>query len=314
MDNSIIKAAIVAIGEHAGVDTDKYVGRVVPHYDTFLLVYGSGYNTVYRVNLYTMKPTAGSPIKVVPPTNYVRVVRIPFLPQKPVVYMVIDTETTSKYACGSGYIANVTCTEKFSSPVQASYELIDGETHDVLWQYDSLIKPYQQVSPHAEAVHGISYERAMSDGIEPATMIADLMDALSLCDAVVGYNHAFDIKIIMCSAVKCHMGPQFAGALANKRMVDLMSLGLRVLVGARATNGALKNPKLTEAYQKVFCRDMGAAAHNSAHDVRATAELYRELLKKGTSLKDDVMPEKGYVATAADTAAGTPHPTDVQKV
>lgn len=163
-------------------------------------------------------------------------------------------------------------------------------------------------------IHGITMERAMAEG-EPFAYVVNLFiqdchDAGLIC----AHNIHFDTSIIKANILRelgwaYYDANDVESALYKGKRIDTMTKSMK-WVDARAQNGRLKFPNLSELYSRCF-PGMTFPAHDAMEDVKAVARCLPVLVENGlVELKVKEYPEEvaakatAEVAQAATSAAG----------
>jgi DNA polymerase III epsilon subunit-like protein len=154
--------------------------------------------------------------------------------------------------------------------VQIAWVLFDEKGHE-LHRADYIIKPTDYYIPMAlTAVHGISHDFALENGVEGALVLNTLYEVLlENKPLLVGHNVKFDISITRA---------EFCRYEVEDLMVDLESCCTLQLSMSMMKNIHVKFPKLSEIHYHLFQSDF-VGHHRAMADVEATARVYFELQK-----------------------------------
>src|SRR6056300_966842 len=188
------------------------------------------------------------------------------------MFLIFDTETTG---FPKDWNAPITDLDNWPRVVQLAWQIHDVngalvEVQDHIIYPDGFDIPF-----NATKVHGISTERAKSEGKPLADVLADFELALEKCEYLVGHNVNFDLNVTGCEYYRV----QGANPLDAKKPLDSCTettAKLCELPGGRG--GRFKLPKLEELHLHLFGEGF-AEAHNAAFDVEATARVFLELLR-----------------------------------
>lgn len=163
----------------------------------------------------------------------------------------------------------------------------DDETGDELEYFNAIVKPDGWVIPaEVTAIHGITMERAMDEGIPEKTVVKRYLDLLDRTERLSAYNISFDQRIMRIamlrngltkteiddiqSAVWAHCCMQQATPLVKAPpTAKMMATGRKTF----------KNPSLAEAVKAILGEDM-EGAHDSRVDVAYTVRLYLAMNQK----------------------------------
>ncbi len=182
--------------------------------------------------------------------------------------MPYDTETTGLPIWGEP-------SEGENQPhiVQFAAMLVDANTREIKSEIDIIIRPDGWIIPDdVAAIHGITTERALDEGVPESTVVEWLNDNWATTITRVGHNQSFDERI-------CR--------IALKRYADDAACEAWK-AGAKACTGLLakpimqmppkgrygwKMPKLTEAYEHFTGKTL-EDAHTAMADARACLDVY----------------------------------------
>src|ERR1700751_2005618 len=189
------------------------------------------------------------------------------------MFLIFDTETTG---LPRNYNAPLSDSDNWPRVVQIAWQLHDVKGN-LISANSIIVKPDGFTIPfNAAQVHGISTERALSEGIALQDVMNDFVEAVKQTKYLCGHNIEFDLSIVGAEFIRLGMSDFFAG----KPVIDTKSDPVTefcAIPGGRG--GKYKWPKLEELYVKLFNQGF-EAAHNAAFDVQATAKAFFELLKR----------------------------------
>ena len=137
----------------------------------------------------------------------------------------------------------------------------------------------------AAAIHGISEDRAMKEGVAVGAVLRSLAGDGSDCVLVVAHNLAFDKPVLWSAAHRLGMGcpgdswwprHEICTMLAAKDVCRIPS------TSKWATKAdPYKWPKLAEVWGSLFpTTTLPENLHNAAQDVRVLVQCFRELLRR----------------------------------
>lgn len=187
------------------------------------------------------------------------------------MFLIFDTETTGLPKRDKAPISEV---DNWPRVVQIAWQLHDesGEltsNHNVLIRPDGFEIPYS-----AEKVHGISTEKAKTEGIPLDEALSIFNKSLEQTQVLVGHNIKFDINALGAEYFRSGVQSNF---LELKQSCTMRSSTDHLkIIGGRG--GRFKPPKLMELYEFLF-EEQFSEAHNAAADVEATARCFLELLR-----------------------------------
>lgn len=169
-----------------------------------------------------------------------------------------DTETT-----GTGAMDRV---------VQLAWSL-NGAYHDHIIRPDGY-----RIPDAAIKVHGITNEMAADMGEPVSDVLAMFMSDVAKAEIICAHNIPFDRnKLLYEMSLLGEEGEVMMPVFAQKPGIDTMAMS-RTFVGARASNGRIKNPTLTELHMRLF--STGFDAHNALSDVQALERCFSGLMEQ----------------------------------
>ena len=193
----------------------------------------------------------------------------------------LDTETT--------------CLPDFKSPSDAAHQphlcqlamLLTDWTGNEMGRVNAIIRPEGWVIPDAvAAIHGITTERAMADGIPEAEAVAAFVRLREEAKLRVGHNVGFDDRIMRIAMMRhgqtrdqieaMERGPKFCTMNASKHLVNIPPTDRMKAAGFHKP----KPPKLTETYSHFFGREFDGA-HDAMNDAMACRDVFFELGRRG---------------------------------
>lgn len=186
-----------------------------------------------------------------------------------------DTETTNKTDFKAPWDA-----DHQPDLVQLGYKVYDIATREVVFEVGHLVRtldfPTFNMSPEAQAVHGISIELLEKYGTEPNAAISAFQRWVNRCDIKVAHNDKFDTGVMQLFAKRSGWSPNiFEG---KKAFCTMMSTTNICKIPGKYGN---KWPTLTEAYAH-FVNPAGfGGAHNALADVNACADIFWALVDRG---------------------------------
>ena len=187
------------------------------------------------------------------------------------LFFFFDTETTGLPA---DYNAPISNTDNWPHIIQIAWVVMD-ESNKVVTKNDFVIKPDGFDIPSSSVnIHGITFDYAMKNGVDIATVLEKFLKDLSLCKYVVGHNIKFDQNII--SAQLYRMNKNIDWNEFNSICTMKSSVNFCKIIGIYG----YRYPKLNELYYKLFHSNF-ENAHNAFSDILATIECFKELRKKG---------------------------------
>jgi len=183
------------------------------------------------------------------------------------MYLFFDTETTG---LPKNWKAPVSDLNNWPRLVQLAFLLYDKKGNK-LSEGDYIIKPEGFSIPvDAAKIHGITTERAISEGSLLNEVLQNLNSLLIKAEVLVAHNMSFDEKIVGAEFLRIGM----PNVLTTKRKICTMESSTNFC----AIEGpyGYKWPKLSELHTKLFGQDF-EEAHNAKIDIEATARCFWKL-------------------------------------
>ena len=187
------------------------------------------------------------------------------------MYLFFDTETTG---LPRKWKAPVSDLNNWPRLVQLAYLYYDKNGNKISGG-DFIIKPEGfTIPPEASLIHGVTTERAFSEGKSLMTVLQTFQSLVSQAEFLVAHNMSFDEKIVGAEFLRIGM----QNLIQSKRKICTMESTTAFC----AIDGpyGYKWPKLSELHYKLFKTGFDEA-HNAAIDITATAKCFWELKRKG---------------------------------
>lgn len=159
--------------------------------------------------------------------------------------------------------------------VELAASLVDTKTRQTVESFDCLVRPDGwEIPAEASAIHGITTERALADGVPEQSMLDTFLAMWRRSDSRVGHNESFDARMFRI-AIKRAWAPEIAEPIAEQFKLAQTYCTMRKSTPILRLPGprGLKWPKLTEAYAHFFGREL-VGAHSARGDVDATIQVY----------------------------------------
>ncbi len=187
------------------------------------------------------------------------------------MYLVVDCETTGK---PRDWNARLDCLANWPHAVQIAWCLYDS-MHQPMGQSAYLIRPEGfRIPPDAQAIHGISNDRALSEGLPISDVLGELSQAASQASVVISHNARFDGSVLAVEYLRLRQKPPFYPADMICTMTE--STDYCRIPGPYGN----KWPRLEELYWILF-HERFEGAHDASVDVAACARCYFELKNRG---------------------------------
>jgi len=180
------------------------------------------------------------------------------------MYLVIDCETTGLPKNRNASIRDV---DNWPRVIQLAWSLYD-ETRIAVETAACLIRPEGFVVPDdVQRIHGISTERALSEGRNIGEVLRALALASDKAKVLVAHNLDFDVNVISSEYLRSGLNPPFGG----KKRICIMRQSAE-FYGVPGKYG-FKWPKLSQLHMKLFGSDF-EEAHDAGADVAACARCF----------------------------------------
>ena len=138
------------------------------------------------------------------------------------------------------------------------------------------------ISPEVTAIHGISHERAMDEGIPEEEAVTMFVMAQARGAVRVAHNESFDRRIMRIAMARAGLERDFIQAIEGRPVFctcneakPIMNLPPTERMRAAGFNGP-KSPNLTECIKHFFNEDL-SGAHDAMIDARACARVFWRL-------------------------------------
>ena len=187
------------------------------------------------------------------------------------MYLFFDTETTG---LPRNWNSPITDTSNWPRLVQLAYCLHEPDG-TLVEAEDFIIKPDGYIIPaEVSKIHGITHERALSEGKELQTVLSTFHNLLLKASLLVAHNMDFDEKILGCEFYRLTK----KNPLASKQKFCTMKSPdvINYCAIPPVRYGSYKWPKLLELHVKLFGSDF-EEAHNARVDILATSKCFFEL-------------------------------------
>ena len=199
--------------------------------------------------------------------------------------LIFDTETTGLPV--SRNYRNPLWYKKHPHIVQVSWILFDTVSMTIMNITDHIVKvpDHIGISESSIAVHGITKERSMNEGVDIKQIIFEFLVMLDRSDMIIGHNIDFDIRMIKAEYLRNGCIDPFV----TKKYIPTyctMEKGTRICkilaTNHRTGNKYYKWPKLIQLHKKLFNTEP-KNLHNSLTDIYVTLRCYY-FIEKGIDL------------------------------
>ena len=187
------------------------------------------------------------------------------------MHFFFDTETTG---LPKNYKAPVTDLKNWPRLIQIAW-LVTDDSGNELKCAEYIIKPNGfTIPPEAAKIHGITQERAMSEGVGLVPVLQEVAGDIEKAAVLLAHNISFDEKILGAEFLRAGWINHLDG---KPRKCTMQASTAHCAIPGPYGN---KWPKLQELHGKLFATGF-EGAHNALADVRACSKCYFELRRIG---------------------------------
>ncbi len=180
------------------------------------------------------------------------------------MYLFFDTETTG---LPRNWKAPLSDLDNWPRMVQIAW-IVFNENGDKIDSKNYIIKPENYIIPtESSDIHGITTERALSEGDDLTYVLAVFSDYINRADKLVAHNMSFDEKIVGAEFLRKNIKNKL---FSKERICTMMSS--KEFCAIPGSYG-LKWPTLSELHKKLFEKDF-ENAHDAYSDITATADCF----------------------------------------
>ena len=178
-----------------------------------------------------------------------------------------DTETTG---LPKNYKALASDLENWPRLVQLAWQVYGEE--ELVSERSLIVKPEGfEIPGAASAIHHVTQERALTEGIPLLDALQEFREALEPCELLVAHNLDFDVKIVGAEFLRVGLEfPQIEGYCTKLQGTDLCKLPGKF---------GYKWPTLQELHIFLFGKGF-EAAHDALVDVKACASCFWEMQRR----------------------------------
>ena len=159
--------------------------------------------------------------------------------------------------------------------VEIGAALLDDE-FNIIEQYEAIVKPEGwEISEEMTAIHGISHERAMDEGVSEKEALKPFLHCTkkACCASAITYRLMIGSYALRLSATLMMSWPMLSSWPRN---FCTMWESKQIVKAPFKDKKGVKNPNLAEAY-KFFTGEDIADAHRAMGDVLSTIAVYKGL-------------------------------------
>lgn len=185
--------------------------------------------------------------------------------------MILDTETTGLPRSWSAPVSDL---NNWPRMVQIAWSVYDaGDRHVESISHVVRVDGFT-IPQDAASLHGITTKRALAEGVELASVLAEFTQTVGRSEVVVAHNIDFDISVISAEYLRLGLEPPFEGKLlvcTKEESTDFCRLPGRF---------GYKWPTLPELHWALF-KSTYVETHDAGADVAACASCFLELKRRG---------------------------------
>lgn len=185
------------------------------------------------------------------------------------MHLIFDTETTGKADFSKP------ATDPCQPDIIQLAALLYDDRRNLVAQMDVLTiptRPTWAIDPGAEAIHHISRERVLRYGVPHICALSMFNAFCYQARTVASFNIQFDVMMIQ--AALSRLTHPKEDRFAGKKMFCVMREMTPICrIKSPTKPGALKRPKLQEAYRHCF-NEAFSGAHGAMADTQAAARIY----------------------------------------
>lgn len=187
------------------------------------------------------------------------------------MYLVFDTETTG---LPKNWRAPTSDLDNWPRMIQVAWILFD-EAGKEISKESHIIKPEGFIiPPEATKVHGISTEKAETEGEDLKTILNEFSNTMSKAEVLIAHNMGFDEKIIGAEFLRKEVSDSLSKI--KKVCTKIMSTDFCQIPGVYGN----KWPTLAELHTKLFNEDF-KDAHDALVDTTTCAKCFFKLKELG---------------------------------
>lgn len=187
------------------------------------------------------------------------------------MYLFFDTETTG---LPKKWNAPVTDLDNWPRLVQLAWLLYDSRDQEIKSANRIIIPEGFTIPTDASDVHGITTERAYTEGIDLNEALIEFSSAMDDAEFLIAHNISFDEMIIGAEFLRKDVKSQLA------QIPKICTMKTTTNICKIPGRYGFKWPNLTELHQHLFHKGFDGA-HDALADVRACADCFFELKKSG---------------------------------
>lgn len=189
------------------------------------------------------------------------------------MYLVFDTETT-----GLPLWHEPSDDARQPHVVDIACSLFDAVGLEI-GRFDAVINPGIEIPAEVAAIHGITTDIAIAEGIAPAEVVGPFLELVGQADILIGHNVSFDVRLMRIMIARV-TGTKWDNPLSTFCTMRKTTNICRVL-GPKARHPSdWKWPTLIEATRHFFGEDH-SGAHRARPDCDASARIYFHLKEQG---------------------------------
>ena len=157
--------------------------------------------------------------------------------------------------------------------VELAYQVWqDGER---VTEVDQILDNGIEIAADTVALHGIDEAKCAADGVSPAGPLLDLISQIAMSDRLVGFNVAFDIRMVRIMAARV-LKQDWENTIPVYDVMSEATDHCRIPKGPRGGGGGQwKRPTLSQAYLHFF-----GEAKEIGYRAGPVCEIIRQIYEK----------------------------------
>jgi DNA polymerase III epsilon subunit-like protein len=194
-------------------------------------------------------------------------------------YLFFDTETTGLPVKRNESPQNLS---NWPYIVQIAWMLVDEHGLQIA-NGSNIIKQNVSISYQATAIHHITTEKMLREGVSPQTVYADFLESVENTEYIIAHNLEFDLPILECELLRNGFDNT---VLKQKKYFCTMKYG-KELCRVYDRTGRRKNPKLSELFGELYFSDSTLqfeGLHSAAADMLVTYRCFMKMKQKNPAL------------------------------
>jgi len=174
--------------------------------------------------------------------------------------------------------------DKWPHIVQIAWQVWDFAEDPVLINaYVAILKPEPNLvwNEGSQKIHGISREKALTEGLPGNEVFAEFTAAAGTADIIIAHNLAFDKPVVMAAYYRINSGEKFSWwPSQNYCTMDNTKALCKLPSKFARPSDPYKWPSLGELYKFLFGTTSELSLHSADADVECLVTCFRELVRR----------------------------------